>query len=153
MQEIVRGEKTHEFRRYLIAPSVKRVWFYLTAPLSHLAYICEIDSAHTRNPGDSPLPEDGRGNKEFNERHTDWDGYDYAYRIRSVYRILHPIELRGLKGKYGMKAAPRGLVYVPDNITKDVDWSVQECVIPCEVDDEQSEGDVHKVTRKVEDSQ
>lgn len=50
MQEIVRGEKTHEFRRYLIATSVKRVWFYLTAPSSHLAYICEIDPAPHAKP-------------------------------------------------------------------------------------------------------
>lgn len=26
MQQIVRGEKTYEFRRYLIAPSVERIW-------------------------------------------------------------------------------------------------------------------------------
>lgn len=152
MQEIVRGEKTHEFRRYLITPSVKRVWFYLTAPLSHLAYICEIDPAQTRNPGDPPLPEDGRGNKEFNERHKDMDGYDYAYRIRSVYRICEPIALSDLKGKYGMKAAPRGLVYLPDHIANDVDWSVQECVIPREPDDDESGPGLYEEAGKIEDS-
>lgn len=52
-----------------------------------------------------------------------------------------------------MKAAPRGLVYVPDNITKDVDWSAQECVIPYEADDVQSGRDIHEATRKVEGSQ
>src|ERR1700683_4086318 len=36
MQQIIRGEKNYEFRRYLISPSVQRVWFYLNAPLSQI---------------------------------------------------------------------------------------------------------------------
>jgi hypothetical protein len=89
------------------------VWFYLTAPQSHLDYVCEIENAVTRTATDEKLVEDGLGNKELNERHKDWDGYDYAYRIRSLYKLLVPITLATMKAKYGMKGAPRGLVYTP----------------------------------------
>ena len=62
--------------------------------------------------GPAPLPLNGLGNKEFNERHTDWDGYDYAYEILSVYDLKTPLLLMDLKKNYGWKTAPRGLVYV-----------------------------------------
>ncbi|KAK7019854.1 hypothetical protein R3P38DRAFT_3272601 [Favolaschia claudopus] len=125
MQQIVDRDKTHEFRRYLISPSVKRVWFYLNAPESHLQYICEIDPAHTRNLGDPPLPEEGAGNKEFNARHKDWDKYDFAYRILSVRELSAPIKLAEMRDKYGMKSAPRGLVYVPEGLLSGVKWEEQ----------------------------
>ncbi|KAI0729083.1 hypothetical protein C8Q72DRAFT_344505 [Fomitopsis betulina] len=32
MQQIIRREKTYEFRKYMLNASVKRVWFYLKAP-------------------------------------------------------------------------------------------------------------------------
>jgi predicted transcriptional regulator len=138
MQQIIRGEKNYEFRRYLISPSVKRVWFYLNAPLSHISYICVIDPARTRKEGDIPLIEDGLGNKEFNERHKDWDCSDFAYRVRSVYKLRKPIGLQEFKSRYGMKAAPRGLVYVPDSILKDVIWSAQERLLPQDKDDHEA---------------
>jgi predicted transcriptional regulator len=129
MQQIVRGEKNYEFRRYLIQPSVQRVWFYLTAPFSHVAYICEIDRARTRKEGDDPLIEDGLGNREFNQRHPDWNNYDFAYRVRSVYRLRRPVALQELKSHYGMKGAPRGLVYVPGKLMEDIAWGDQERIL------------------------
>ncbi|KAH7925264.1 hypothetical protein BV22DRAFT_1034269 [Leucogyrophana mollusca] len=128
MQHIVRGEKTYEFRRYFIAQSVRRIWFYLNAPFSHVAYVCEIDPARTRNEGDEPLPEDGLGNKEFNQRNAECDRYDYAYRVRSVYRLHDPISLKVMKARYGFKGAPRSLVYVPPKILEDVAWDKQQHV-------------------------
>ncbi|KAF5364035.1 hypothetical protein D9756_001001 [Leucocoprinus leucothites] len=128
MQQIIRREKTYEFRRYRIASSVQRVWFYLNAPLSHIAYVCEMDPARTRNPGDEPLPEDGSGNKEFNERHKDMVRCDFAYRVRSVYRLVEPIKLAEMKARYGIKIAPRGMIYTPESIKKVVKWREQKCV-------------------------
>ncbi|KIM47399.1 hypothetical protein M413DRAFT_63141 [Hebeloma cylindrosporum] len=130
MQQIVRGEKNYEFRKYRIAPTVKRVWFYLTAPFSCISYVCEIDPAVTRNEGDPKLVEDGLGNKEYNTFHVDWKGYDFAYRVRSVYKILEPITLAKMKSRYGCKGAPRGLIYLPEGIPKDVPWKSQKCIIP-----------------------
>ena len=125
MQQIVRREKNYEFRRYEIAPSVKRIWFYLNAPISSIVYICEIDPARTRKPGDEPLPEDGLGNHEYNTRHEDWDRFDYAYRIRSVRQLKASIHLKEMKEAYGMKSAPRSLVYVPSMLSKAVRWDEQ----------------------------
>ncbi|KAF9253936.1 hypothetical protein L218DRAFT_968568 [Marasmius fiardii PR-910] len=87
MNQIVLRKKTYEFRRFRILPSVKRVWFYLNTPESCIAFICEIDPACTRKPGDTPLPEDGVGNREFNASHKDYMGLDYAYRFRSVWGL------------------------------------------------------------------
>jgi len=125
MQQIVLREKTYEFRRYRIKDSVKRVWFYLKAPLSHVSYVCEIDPARTRRPGDPPLPEDGIGNRRFNERHPDMDRCDFAYRIRSVHQLRSPVSLEMLKKTYGVKIAPRGMLYTPVKLLEDVPWLSQ----------------------------
>lgn len=93
MQQIVDGRKNFEFRKYRIKDTVKRVWLYRTAPYSSIEYICEIMPAQTRQPGDVPLPEDGLGNKDFNAHHPDYDGYDYAYRILSVYQLENRLHL------------------------------------------------------------
>jgi predicted transcriptional regulator len=126
MQQIVRREKTYEFRRYRISASVKRIWFYLNAPRSAIVYICDIDPACTREPGDAPLPEDGLGNAEFNLRHKDWDKYDFAYRVRNVRQLAIPINLAKMKEHYGIKGAPRGLVYVPPLMFEEVPVDTQK---------------------------
>ena len=125
MQQIVTGEKTYEFRKYCLKQSVKRIWFYSTAPQSTIEYICEILPARTRNPGDLALEGDGLGNKEFNTRHKDWEGYDFAYKILSVYRIEKPITLDDLRNDHGMRSAPRGLVYAPPSLLEFVEWQKQ----------------------------
>lgn len=122
MQQIVTGQKTYEFRRYQLKPHVKRVWFYRTAPHSSIEYVCEILPARTRGRGDKPLDEDGLGNKEYNERHKDYDGYDYAYKILSVYRLEQALTLDHLRLSHGFKSAPRGMVYAPASITDKINW-------------------------------
>ncbi|KAJ6567361.1 hypothetical protein DFH09DRAFT_1363525 [Mycena vulgaris] len=129
MQEIVRREKSYEFRRHRLPPSVQRIWFYLVAPHAHIAYVCAIDPARTRDAGDAPLPGDGRGNAEFNGvRDGEWAGYDYAYRVRSVWRLRAPIGLGVLGERYGMGGAPRGVTDVPEDMKAAVVWDEQECV-------------------------
>ena len=128
MQQIISRTKNYEFRRYRIHASVARVWFYLNAPHSHIAYICEIDPARTRNPGDEPLVEDGLGNKEFNERCKTMDRWDYAYRIRSVWKLRQPIALQRMKTVFRVGIAPRGLIYVPAAMLEHVQWNEQEMI-------------------------
>jgi hypothetical protein len=92
-------------------------------PTSSIEYICEILPARTRGgPDDAPLEGDGVGNKEFNVHHKDREGYDYAYKIQSVYRLDDPLTLAKLQSIYGMNSAPRGLVYTPASIVEQVDW-------------------------------
>ena len=125
MTQIVEGHKNYEFRRYCLKPSVKRIWFYRTAPYSSIAHICEILTARTRNAGDPPLEEDGMGNREFNNKAKDYEGYDFAYKILSVYEIEKPLLLKDLMSRYGMKSAPRGMVYLPKAIFDDLVWDKQ----------------------------
>ncbi|KAJ5084203.1 hypothetical protein NUU61_008782 [Penicillium alfredii] len=127
MNQIINRTKNHEFRKYRLKPEVKRIWFYRTAPHSSITHICETLPARTRNHADdAPLQEDGLGNAEFNNRHKDWIGYDFAYRMVSVYELLRPITLREMREKYGFKAAPRGLVYLPQSIRESVKWQEQK---------------------------
>ncbi|KAF5008667.1 hypothetical protein FDECE_5079 [Fusarium decemcellulare] len=119
MQQIIDGTKTYEFRKYNMA-GIKRIWFYRTAPHSAITHICPVNPAATRNTGDEPLPEDGLGNKEYNDKHPDYDGHDYAYRINSVYEINAEggkgITLPMMKDEHGMKMAPRGRMAVPESM-------------------------------------
>ncbi|TAQ88382.1 hypothetical protein B7494_g3307 [Chlorociboria aeruginascens] len=125
MQQIVSGQKTYEFRKRCLEPSAERMWFYSTAPQSSMEYICEILPARTRNPGDLALEEDGLGNKEFNTRHKDWEGYDFAYKILSVYKIEKPITLDDLNNDHGMGGASLSWAYVPPSLLESVEWQKQ----------------------------
>jgi len=118
MNQIESGLKTFEFRKYRISETVKRVWFYVTARESRISHICEVGAATTGTTADQPLPLTGLGNKEFNEHHMDWDGYDYAYEIKDVYLLEVPLELKIMKEKYGWKGAPRGLMFVASDLDR-----------------------------------
>jgi len=125
MNQIIDGTKNYEFRKYCLKRDVERIWFYRTAPHSAITHICEILPARTRNPDDTPLEEDGLGNAEFNNRHKDWDDYDFAYKLLSVYELRKPISLAEMKDTYGFKSAPRSMVYLPQSIGTRVVWHKQ----------------------------
>ena len=125
VQQIVTGSKTYELWKYHLEEYIERIWFYRTVPYSIVKYICEILPAKTRNPGDLPLKENGLGNEEFNTKHEDWEGYDFAYRFLSVYKLDKPITLNDLMNEHGMEGAPRGFVYTPGPIMELVDWHKQ----------------------------
>jgi len=64
MANIASRTKTHEFRKYLIPTSVKRMWFYTTAPIQRLQYIASIGTA--KSPGEISTEDTGLRNEEFN---------------------------------------------------------------------------------------
>lgn len=129
MQQIIDGTKTFEFRKYDMV-GIQRIWFYRTAPHSAITHVCEVDPAVKRGGGQGnapPIPEDGLGNKEYNENDAVWDGYDFAYRVKSVYAVHAPggIPLADLRGQHGMKSAPRGRVSLPPSIQEQFPWDTQ----------------------------
>ena len=128
MTQITNGTKTHEFRKYRLRPTVQRIWFYRTAPHSSITHVCETQSARTRNPGDPPLEETGLGNAEFNNRHKDWDGYDFAYKMVRVWELCRPVTLREMREVHGFRGAPRGVVYLPRSVYEGVDLGGQRLV-------------------------
>ncbi|KAF6819733.1 hypothetical protein CSOJ01_01140 [Colletotrichum sojae] len=132
MQQIIDGTKNYEFRKYNMS-GVERIWFYRSSPHSAMTHVCEVSPAATRNPGDAPLPEDGLGNKEFNERDPEWDGYDFAYRVNSVYEIDAPggkgITLAQMKSEFGMKCAPQSRCRLPRSISDQYKWDEQTKIL------------------------
>ncbi|KAL2842643.1 hypothetical protein BJX68DRAFT_244620, partial [Aspergillus pseudodeflectus] len=63
MTNIALGKKNHEYRRYLLPSSVRRLWLYTTAPVSRIEYVARISRGKTRGQ----VPEDGGiGNADFN---------------------------------------------------------------------------------------
>jgi len=112
VHRMVSGTKTHEFRKYLLPASVKRIWFFsVEPPSSHLKefpgaaekyniieYVCEIEPAVTRGEGEWELPEDGAGNREFNKCQEGWDMYEYAYRVAGVWKLEQSLGLEELRG-------------------------------------------------------
>ncbi|KAF4999363.1 hypothetical protein FGRMN_2504 [Fusarium graminum] len=119
MQQVIDGTKTYKFRKYNMA-GIERIWFYRTAPHSSITHICPVSQAVTRNDDDEPLPEDGLGNKDYNEKHPDYERYDYAYRINGVYEIQaqggQGITWPMMRDEHGMKAPPQGRVTVPESM-------------------------------------
>lgn len=157
MALILDRSKTHEFRKVLYPSSVQYIWFYETAPISAIRYICRIGPAVRRppqvqvldsvkpNPG-FPLPSEGVGISEYNSYHPEHYGYDYAYPILAAY--AHPgnkmartsddlddkagkrsdgsekelLSLSRMKAVYGMKGAPRVMMYVPEELMVREGW-------------------------------
>ncbi|KAK7043168.1 hypothetical protein VNI00_008522 [Paramarasmius palmivorus] len=103
MEQIISRQKSYESTRYRLAPDVKRIWFYLTAPYSCIAYICEIDHI---------TPMESR----------------FSCTLKSIWRMRKSVELREMKERYGIKVAPRGLVYVPTCIVDAHPWRDQQCL-------------------------
>lgn len=96
---------------------------YCTAPSSAIKYICEIDPARTRNPGDPPLDLSMvGGNLELNTRANGCRKEEFVYKIRSIYQVEPPVTLADLNFMYGMKIAPQGLVFVPASMSAAVVW-------------------------------
>ncbi|KAJ5318635.1 hypothetical protein N7476_005055 [Penicillium atrosanguineum] len=64
MRNIASGAKNHEYRGYLLPSSVRRIWFYTTAPVKRLEYVARISAG--KPPG--TVPNDGGiGNADFND--------------------------------------------------------------------------------------
>lgn len=66
------------------------------------------------------------GNREWNEHHKDYEGWDYAYRILDVRKLDRAVTLKMMKYVHGMKAAPQGMVYTPQSMLDYEDWQRRE---------------------------
>lgn len=42
------GAKNHEYRRYLFPSSIRRIWFYTTAPVSQIEHVTCISHGKSR---------------------------------------------------------------------------------------------------------
>jgi hypothetical protein len=58
----------------------------------------------------------------------DFEKYDYAYPILSCFRLKEPIGVGRMKEEFGIKIAPRGMIYVPEGMKAGVDLKMEEKV-------------------------
>ncbi|PIG89843.1 hypothetical protein AARAC_005885 [Aspergillus arachidicola] len=107
MHNIATGAKNHEYRRYLLPSSVRRIWFYTSAPLSRIEHVAHI--SHGKVPGE--VPEDGGiGNEDFNAGKK---VSKYGYEILDLWKLREAISLKSAISRGFLKGAPQKYCWVP----------------------------------------
>ena len=107
MHSIATSAKNHEYRRYLLPSTVRRIWFYTTAPNSRIEYVAHV--SHGKVPGE--VPENGGiGNEDFNAGRKD---LKYGYEILDLWRLGEPISLKLAIQEGFLKGAPQKYCWVP----------------------------------------
>ncbi|WEW56706.1 hypothetical protein PRK78_002154 [Emydomyces testavorans] len=107
INNIAAGTKNHEYRHYLLPSSVRRIWFYTTAPISRIDYVAHI--SHGKIPGE--VQEDGGiGNADFNAGKKI---SKYGYEILDLWKLKQPISLNLAIAKGFLKGPPQKYCWVP----------------------------------------
>ncbi|KAH0536171.1 hypothetical protein FGG08_006935 [Glutinoglossum americanum] len=110
ISSIASRHKNHEYRNYRLPSSVRRIWFYTSAPISSLHYIARVSSAKT--PGQ--VPEDGGlGNEDFNAGTM---GYSFGYEILALWKLEQPVSLQQAKARGYLKGPPQKYCWVPQTV-------------------------------------
>ena len=123
MRNIASGVKNHEYRGYLLPSSVRRIWFYTTAPVKQIEYVARI------SPGKVPgqVPEDGGiGNADFNAGRKQ---SKYGYEILQLWRLRQPISLEQAIATGSLKGAPQKYCWVPDSLLQSYPLDQQDQLV------------------------
>ncbi len=102
---IEKKEKTHEFRKYTPKRIPTRLWLYVTAPVSTLMYVADVDPV-VKFP--HKIPNEGYGNENFN---NGLKKSEFAFPIRHLYKLKTPLNLEQLRLNYSF-TAPQGFAYM-----------------------------------------
>ena len=102
---IVKGQKNHDFRSYLMK-GIIRIWLYETAPVSAIRYM--IETTTPKIPGQIQ-DSTGIGNDDFDRQ---LKRCNLGYPILVVHQLDIPININELKEHYGLKP-PRAGIYAP----------------------------------------
>ena len=84
---IQKGEKNHEFRKYLPKLGVSNLWIYTTMPVGKLQYLAIVDSV---KEFPNQIPEVGYGNADFN---AGLKKSKYAYHISHLFELEKALNL------------------------------------------------------------
>ncbi|OJD11360.1 hypothetical protein AJ78_07852 [Emergomyces pasteurianus Ep9510] len=107
IDNIATRAKNHEYRRYLLPSSVRRIWFYTTRPISRIEYVAHISRGKV--PGE--VKEDGGiGNADFNAGKK---VSKYGYEILDLWRLKQPISLKAAISKGFLQGPPQKYCWVP----------------------------------------
>ncbi|KAJ7762419.1 hypothetical protein DFH07DRAFT_739468 [Mycena maculata] len=123
MNNIVSRAKNHEFRKYLIARTVERMWLYVSNPDQTLRYIAVISQGKV--PGEIEN-EEGIGNADFNKAARGGLGVaSHAYEILHLYKLRLPLKINVLTERYGI-SPPQRYAYAPKQLLDDIPLEEQE---------------------------
>jgi len=120
MEYIVARTKNHEFRKYLIASTVQRMWLYVSSPDQTLRYVAVISNG--KAPGEIEV-EDGMGNAMFNVGEKK-DVAAYAYEIKELYQLRVPLPLLSMQSEYGI-TFPQRFAYANHKLLDAIDFAAQ----------------------------
>ncbi|KAL9044636.1 MAG: hypothetical protein Q9214_002242, partial [Letrouitia sp. 1 TL-2023] len=142
MANITSGVKTHEYRKYLLPPSVRYIWFYTTAPVSAIQYVARVSRGKV--PGE--VPEDGGlGSADFNAGKKE---SKFGYQILTLWQLGQPIALHQAVSKGYLKGPPQKYTFVSKELIQKYELEKQTKVI---ARDEAVEDDIQDEDRKNED--
>ncbi|RAO73204.1 uncharacterized protein BHQ10_009216 [Talaromyces amestolkiae] len=123
INNIATRAKNHEYRRYILPSSVRRIWFYTTAPFSRVEYVARISRG--KIPGE--VPEDGGiGNEDFNAGR---ELSEYGYEILDLWKLKQPISLKLAVSKGYMKGPPQKYCRVPLSLLESCPLDRQDHII------------------------
>jgi hypothetical protein len=114
MAHIVSRAKNHEFRKYLIPTSVKRMWLYTSSPTQRLQYVAVIGNGKVA--GEIPDTDNHVGNQEFNFGDPE---SKYGYEILHLYELGQSLSLQELIEKRYLKGAPQKYQWVSEEMLND----------------------------------
>jgi hypothetical protein len=120
MANIASRLKTHEFRRYLIPASVKRMWFYTTTPAQCVQYVAVVSNGKT--PGEISTEDTGLGNDDFNAGRKE---SKYGYQIVHLYELHEPLSLQDLIERGFAKGAPQKYQWVSEEMLNNIELEKQ----------------------------
>jgi hypothetical protein len=111
IENIASRLKTHEFRKYLIPRSVRRMWFYTSAPIQELRYVAVISNGKTAEEiGECA---GGLGVSEFKSGLKE---SQYGYEILELYHVQEPFSLKEMKERGWINGPPRKYQWVSKNM-------------------------------------
>jgi hypothetical protein len=138
MRNIVSRTKNHEFRKYRLPASVRRIWFYTSAPISALEYVATISSPRT--PGQVPN-DGGLGNTDFNAGKK---ASQFGYEIKALRKLRVPVSLATAKNRGYLKAAPQKYCWVGRKFLEDVELTIQELMFGGAIGEIMDDGDMQE---------
>ncbi|KXG46354.1 uncharacterized protein PGRI_052100 [Penicillium griseofulvum] len=106
IQNIASRSKNHEYRTYLLPPTITHIWFYTTSPIKRIEYVARI------SPGKVPgeVSDDGGiGNAEFN---AGLKQSKYGYEILVLWKLKMSVSLEMALVEGFLKGAPQKYCWV-----------------------------------------
>jgi hypothetical protein len=96
MDRIANGTKNHDYRKYELPSTIKRIWFHENLPTDAITFMAVTASA--KRPGEVKDPT-GIGNDDFDKGLKE---SKFGYPILELYQFSNPLTRKILRGRYGL---------------------------------------------------